>query len=54
VHTDEANHASAAVPAKLGYRLDRIEDVPPVAPAETGRRQIWVYRGACRSSRRST
>jgi RimJ/RimL family protein N-acetyltransferase len=42
IHCDEANTASAAVPRRLGYRLDRIEDHEPGAPAETGRRMIWV------------
>lgn len=42
IHCDEANTASAAVPRRLGYRLDRIEDRTPDAPAEIGRRMIWV------------
>lgn len=42
IHTDEANLASAAIPRRLGYRLDRVELRPPQAPAETGRLQIWV------------
>jgi RimJ/RimL family protein N-acetyltransferase len=42
IHCDEANLASAAVPRKLGYRLDRIAEVEPEAPAETGRKLIWV------------
>lgn len=42
IHTDEANTISAAIPRRLGYRLDRIDDLPPDAPAESGRRQIWV------------
>jgi RimJ/RimL family protein N-acetyltransferase len=25
IHVDEANKASAAIPRRLGYRLDRIE-----------------------------
>ncbi|GAB2690218.1 GNAT family N-acetyltransferase [Kitasatospora kifunensis] len=48
IHCDEANAASAAVPRKLGYRLDRIAEVPPQAPAETGRKLIWIQqRAAC-------
>ncbi len=42
IHCDEANLASAAVPRKLGYRLDRIRDAGITAPAETGRKMIWV------------
>ncbi|HZT64717.1 MAG TPA: GNAT family N-acetyltransferase [Acidimicrobiales bacterium] len=42
IHCDEANLASQAVPRKLGYRLDRIEDDEVTAPAETGRSMIWV------------
>ena len=43
IHCDVANTASAGVPRKLGYRLDRLEPREPQAPAETGRHQIWVY-----------
>jgi RimJ/RimL family protein N-acetyltransferase len=42
IHCDEANVASAAVPARLGYRLDRIEDDEPKAPAVSGRSMIWI------------
>ena len=42
IHCDEANTASAAVPPKLGYRLDRVERSLVTAPAETGRRQVWI------------
>ena len=42
IHTDEANTISAAIPQRLGYRLDRIDERVPAAPAETGRLQIWV------------
>ena len=42
IHCDEANKASAAIPRKLGYRLDRIENRMPEAPGETGRLMIWV------------
>jgi RimJ/RimL family protein N-acetyltransferase len=44
IHCDEANAASAAIPRKLGYRLDRIETRMPEAPGETGRLMIWVRR----------
>lgn len=42
IHCDEANVASAGIPSHLGFRLDRIEDVAPGAPSETGRRMVWV------------
>jgi RimJ/RimL family protein N-acetyltransferase len=42
IHCDEANIASAAIPRKLGYRLDRIERRMPEAPGESGRLMIWV------------
>ena len=42
IHCDEANTASAAIPRKLGYRLDRVEAGEPAAPGETGRLMIWV------------
>ena len=43
IHCDEANVRSAAIPARLGYRLVRVDDKPPVAPLETGRNQVWVF-----------
>jgi RimJ/RimL family protein N-acetyltransferase len=43
IHCDEGNVASAGVPRKLGYRLDRIEPHEPEAPGECGRRMIWVW-----------
>ncbi len=46
IHCDAANVASAGVAKRLGFRLDRIEDVPAQAPSETGREQIWVADGA--------
>jgi len=42
IHCDQANVRSAAVPERLGYRLDRIEDDEIVVPGETGRSMIWV------------
>jgi RimJ/RimL family protein N-acetyltransferase len=42
IRCDEANLASASVPRKLGYRLDRVIDVEKEAPAETGRMMVWV------------
>jgi RimJ/RimL family protein N-acetyltransferase len=43
IHCDEANTASAGVPRRLGYRLDRIDPHEPEAPGERGRRMIWVW-----------
>jgi RimJ/RimL family protein N-acetyltransferase len=43
IHCDEANTASAGVPRKLGYRLDRVEKHDMEAPGERGRRMIWVW-----------
>ena len=42
IHCDQANHPSAAVPPRLGYRLDRIEPDEIRAPGESGRSMIWV------------
>ncbi|MFG2004226.1 GNAT family N-acetyltransferase [Spirillospora sp. NPDC048911] len=46
IHCDEANTASAAIPKRLGFHLDRIEDDIPEAPASTGRRMIWIKYGS--------
>jgi RimJ/RimL family protein N-acetyltransferase len=43
IHCDEANVASAAIPRKLGYRLDRVDPHEREAPGERGRRMIWVW-----------
>lgn len=43
IHTDVANVRSAAIPRKLGYRLERIDECPPDAPACAGQMQIWVW-----------
>ena len=43
IHCDEANTASAGVPRKLGYRLDRVEKHEREAPGERGHRMIWVW-----------
>ena len=45
IHTDEGNVKSAAIPQRLGYRLDRVVDREPEAPAESGRIQVWVTTG---------
>ncbi|WP_181442536.1 GNAT family N-acetyltransferase [Streptomyces tateyamensis] len=42
IHCDQANAASAAVPRKLDYRLDRVVERVPAAPAETGQKLIWI------------
>lgn len=42
IHTDEANAISAAIPRRLGYWMDRVDELPPEAPAHSGRQQIWV------------
>ena len=42
IHCDEANVRSAAVPERLGYRLDRTEDDEIATPAESGRSMIWI------------
>jgi RimJ/RimL family protein N-acetyltransferase len=47
IHCDEANVASAGVPRRLGYRLDRvIEDAPIEAPGERGPEMIWTMAAA--------
>ncbi|MGK5555323.1 GNAT family N-acetyltransferase [Actinomadura kijaniata] len=42
IRCDEANTASAGVPRRLGYRLDRVVDRPVKTPRETGRGLVWV------------
>jgi len=46
IHCDETNRASAAVPAKLGFELARVEDRDPEAPGESGRHLIWLLERA--------
>jgi RimJ/RimL family protein N-acetyltransferase len=41
IRMDEANRRSAAVPRRCGYRLVGHEDRTAVAPAETGRGEVW-------------
>jgi RimJ/RimL family protein N-acetyltransferase len=41
IHCDAANLRSAAVPQRLGYRLDHEETREPGAPGERGREQFW-------------
>src|SRR5262249_35481485 len=53
IHCDEANVASAAIPRKLGYRLDRTQPHAPEAPGQRGRRMIWIWdRGGVRDGAR--
>ncbi len=43
IHCDRANERSAAVPRRLGYRLDRAEPADrPRAPGDTGEHLIWI------------
>jgi len=42
IHCDAANAASATIPRKLGYRLDRVERRRSGAPGESGRLMVWV------------
>jgi RimJ/RimL family protein N-acetyltransferase len=42
IRCDPANLASAAIPPKLGYRLDRTDAVDVEAAAQTGKQQVWV------------
>jgi RimJ/RimL family protein N-acetyltransferase len=42
IHCDAANAPSAAVPKRLGYRLDRYVERANEAPGETGRHMIWI------------
>lgn len=43
IRCDEANHRSAAVARRLGYRLAEVHDIAgPRAPGETGREMVWV------------
>ncbi len=42
IRCDEANRASAAVPRKLGFKLEQVIDRLAAAPAETGRGMIWA------------
>ncbi|MGH9096193.1 MAG: GNAT family N-acetyltransferase [Acidimicrobiales bacterium] len=42
IRCDAANARSAAIPPKLGYRLDRIEPRRPTTPGETDAHMVWV------------
>ncbi len=42
IRCDPANLASAAIPPKLGYRLERTDAVEVEAEDQTGKQQVWV------------
>jgi RimJ/RimL family protein N-acetyltransferase len=42
IRCDEGNVRSAAIPPRLGFRLDRVEDRSPEAPGESQRLMIWT------------
>lgn len=42
IRCDAANERSAAVPRRLGYRLEGLQERTPRASAETGREMVWV------------
>src|SRR3954447_14665188 len=42
IKCDETNTRSAAIPRRLGFRLDQVEAREPAAAAETGCDQVWV------------
>jgi RimJ/RimL family protein N-acetyltransferase len=42
IHCDQNNTASAAVPASLGYRLDRIESGERNTPGKSGKQMVWI------------
>jgi RimJ/RimL family protein N-acetyltransferase len=42
IRCDEANVRSAAIPPKVGFRLDRVERRPPDSPGETDHHMVWV------------
>jgi ribosomal-protein-serine acetyltransferase len=51
IHNDRANAISARIPRRLGYELVGEIPHPPIAPAETGVRQLWRMDAARWASR---
>ena len=41
IHVDPANIRSSAIPRRLGYTLAEVRDAEALAPAHTGRQEIW-------------
>jgi len=41
IHVDQGNVRSSAIPRRLGYALVEVRDVEPLAPAHTGKHEIW-------------
>ena len=41
IHVDPDNVRSSAIPRRLGYTLVEVRDAEPLAPAHTGRQEIW-------------
>lgn len=46
IHCDQANVASAGVPKRLGYRMDRLQEREIEAPAECGTEMVWAMAAA--------
>jgi RimJ/RimL family protein N-acetyltransferase len=46
IHCDARNQASAAIPQRLGYALDRIDDREPATPGESGREMVWTMQSS--------
>jgi RimJ/RimL family protein N-acetyltransferase len=42
IHCDPTNIRSRRVPERLGYRLDRLQEVPVMGTSGTGVDEIWV------------
>jgi RimJ/RimL family protein N-acetyltransferase len=54
ISMDKSNHASAAVPPKLGFVLDVEYERDVVAPGQSGRAIVWVIRRADWQTRSSS